>query len=164
MMRLTKRVRTLTVLGAIVLVAATGCGSDTADAGSTGSGSGDSGSGGKTVTIKEPTDGATISIPFTLTVDSSVELGTTDSGKNHVHLFFDGDDSKYEVVESDSMEITDASPAVKGLSPGEHELDISLRNADHSAAGFDTKIMVNVNGGGGDQSPDDDGGTGGGGY
>ena len=92
-----------------------------------------------------------------------MELGSTDSGKHHVHLYFDGDDSKYEVVESDSMEITDASPAVEGLKSGEHELDISLRNADHSAAGFDTSITVNVNGGSGgeDQSPDD-GGAGGG--
>jgi len=157
-MRLTKRVRILTALGAIVLVTATGCGSDTADAGSTGSG--DS---AKTVTIKEPADGASIDIPFTLSLDSAVELGTTDSGKNHVHLYFDGDDSKYEVVESDSMEISSASPAVKGLEPGEHELDISLRNADHSAAGFDTSIKVTVNGGGGDGSSDDSG-TGGGGY
>jgi hypothetical protein len=159
--RLTKRVRLLTALGTIVLVTATGCGSDTADTGSTGSGS--SGDSAKTVTIKEPADGATINIPFTLSVDSKMELGTTDSGKNHVHLFFDGDDSKYEVVESTSMEITSKSPAVAGLEPGMHELDISLRNADHSAAGFDTHITVNVGGGGGAQ-PTDDGGTGGGGY
>jgi hypothetical protein len=149
----------LTALGAIVLVAATGCGSDTADSGSTGSGNG-----AKTVTIKEPADGAAIDIPFTLRLDSGVELGTTDSGKDHVHLYFDGDDSKYEVVESDSMQITDKSPAVEGLKPGKHELDISLRNADHSAAGFDTSITVNVNGGGGGQSSsdDNDGGAGGG--
>jgi hypothetical protein len=160
-MRLTQQVRMLTVLGAIVLVAATGCGSDTADAGSTGSGSG---SGAKTVTIKEPADGASIDIPFTLRLESGVELGTTESGKDHVHLYFDGDDSKYEVIESDSMQITDKSPAVEGLKAGKHEMDISLRNADHSAAGFDTKITVNVNGGGGDTSSDDDSGTGGGGY
>jgi hypothetical protein len=146
----------LTVLGAVVLVAATGCGSDTAGAGST-----SSGDGAKKVTIKEPADGAAIDIPFTLRLDSGVELGSTDSGKDHVHLYFDGDDSKYEVVESDSMQITGKSPAVEGLKPGKHELDISLRNADHSAAGFDTSITVNVNGGGGDQSSDD-GGAGGG--
>lgn len=156
-MRLTRQGKMLAALGAIVLVAATGCGSDTADAGSS-----DSGSGAKTVTIKEPADGASIDIPFTLRLESGVELGTTESGKDHVHLYFDGDDSKYEVVESDNMRITDASPALEGLKPGKHELDISLRNADHSAAGFDTKIMVNVNGGGGDQPSDDDGGTGGG--
>jgi hypothetical protein len=147
----------LAVLGASVLVAATGCGSGTADAG------GGDGGGGQQVTISEPADGASIDIPFTLKLDSNEELGSTESGKHHVHLYFDGDDSAYEVVESDSMEITEASPAVKGLEPGEHELDISLRNADHSAAGFDTSITVNVGGGGGgDQPPADDGGAGGG--
>lgn len=160
MMRLSKRARISAVLGAIVLVAATGCGSDTADAGDTGS---DGGGSAQTVTIKEPADGASIDIPFTLSLDSGVELGSTDSGKHHVHLYFDGDDSKYEVIEADSMEITDASPAVEGLEPGEHKLDISLRNADHSAAGFDTSITVNVNGGsGGGDQPSDNGGTGGG--
>jgi hypothetical protein len=159
---LAKRVRMLTVLGAIVLVAATGCGNDTADAGSAGStGSSGSSGGSNTVTIKEPADGAAIDIPFTLSLDSSAELGSTDSGKHHVHLYFDGDDSKYEVVESDRMQITSKSPAVEGLKAGKHELDISLRNADHSAAGFDTSITVNVNGGGADQSSDD-GGAGGG--
>jgi len=157
MLRLTKRVRMLTILGATVLVATTGCGSGTADAGNSGSG------GGNSVTINEPADGASIDIPFTLSVDSGQELGSTDSGKHHLHLYFDGDDSKYEVIESDSMEITSESPAVKGLDSGEHELDISLRNADHSAAGFDTNITVNVNSGGGDQPSDDDG-SGGGGY
>ena len=155
---MTTRGRMLAVLGATVLVAATGCGSGTADAGDAG------GAGGQQVTISEPADGASIDIPFTLRLDSSEELGSTDSGKHHVHLYFDGDDSAYEVVESDTMEITEASPAVKGLEPGEHELDISLRNADHSAAGFDTSITVNVGGdGGGDAPPPaDDGGAGGG--
>src|SRR5262245_4889045 len=157
-MRLTKRVRMLTVVSAAVLVAGTGCGGGTADTGGSGGG-GDAGTG--TVTITEPADGASIGIPFTLRLDSKEALGSTESGKHHVHLYFDGDDSAYEVIESDSMEITDKSPAVKGLSSGEHELDISLRNADHSPAGFDTKITVNVTGAGGGQS-DDDGGTGGG--
>jgi hypothetical protein len=151
---MTMRFRMLAALGATVLVAATGCGSGTADT--------SSGDGSKTVTISEPADGASIDVPFMLRLDSSEELGSTDSGKHHVHLYFDGDDSAYEVVESDSMRISDSSPAVKGLEPGEHELDISLRNADHSAAGFDTSITVNVNGGGGGDQPADDGGAGGG--
>jgi hypothetical protein len=157
-MRLTKRARMLTALGAVVLVAASGCGGGTADTGSSGGGGG----GADTVTIKEPADGASIGIPFTLRLDSKEALGSTDSGKHHVHLYFDGDDSAYEVIESDSVQITDKSPAVKGLAPGEHELDISLRNADHSPAGFDTSIKVTVSGGGGQPSDDDGGGTGGG--
>jgi hypothetical protein len=153
MARLNKRLRISATLAAMLLVGATGCGSDAAGAGSGGS--------GQKVTIKEPTDGSSISIPFTLRLDSSVELGPTESGKHHVHLYFDGDDSKYEVIESDNVKVTDASPALAGLKAGEHELDISLRNADHSPAGFDTSIKVQTGGGGGGQ-PTDDGGTGGG--
>lgn len=145
------------VLGAFLLAGVTACADDTAAAGSEGGG----GSGGQTVTINEPADGSSVEIPFTLNLDSSVELGPEESGNNHVHVYFDGDDSKYEVVESESVEITDASPAVEGLRDGEHELNISLRNADHSPAGFETSIMVNVGGGGGGQ-PQDDSGTGGG--
>jgi hypothetical protein len=143
------------IFGAVVLVGATGCGGDSAEAGSNGGASG----GEQMVTINEPAEGASVDVPFTLNLDSSVELGTTESGNHHVHLYFDGDDSKYEVIESESMEITDASPAVDGLKSGEHELNISLRNADHSPAGFETSVMVRV---GQEQPQQNDPGTGGG--
>lgn len=149
-----KRLRISLILGTMVLVTATGCGSETADAGSGNAG------GEQQVTISEPADGASIDVPFTVKLDSAVELGSTESGKNHVHLYFDGDDSKYEVIESDTVEITDSSPAVAGLKSGEHELNISLRNADHSAAGFETSVMVRL--GGEQQPPADNGGVGGG--
>lgn len=145
------------VFGVMLLVGATGCGEGDADAGS------GSGGSGQSVTINEPADGASVDFPFMLNLDSSVELGPTESGNHHVHLYFDGDDSKYEVVESDSMEITDASPAAEGLRSGEHEMNISLRNADHSPAGFETSVKVNV-GGDAKQPADDGGGAGGGGY
>ena len=48
--------------------------------------------GGMTVEILQPADGDTISMPFTLEVESSEELGTTDTGLHHVHVLFDGDD------------------------------------------------------------------------
>jgi hypothetical protein len=157
MARLNKRLRMSAIFAAMLLAGATGCGSDAG-----GAGSGGSGGSGQKVTINEPADGSSISIPFTLRLDSSVELGSTESGKHHVHLYFDGDDSKYEVIESETVKITDASPAVAGLKAGEHKLNISLRNADHSAAGFDTSITVRTGSGGGGGQPSDDGGTGGG--
>ena len=55
------------------------------------------------------------------------------------------------------------SPALQGLEPGEHELDISLRNADHSAAGADAKITVNVETAGSGSGNSDDSGDNGGG-
>jgi hypothetical protein len=153
MMMMTKRSRISLVVGAIVLTGAAGCASETAEAGD-----GGASAAGK-VTISEPAEGESVEIPFAVKLDSSVGLGSTESGRHHVHLYFDGDDSKYEVVESGDVEITDSSPAVDGLKSGEHELTISLRNADHSAAGFETSVTVRV--GGGDE-PADDGATGGG--
>ncbi|MEU2201737.1 hypothetical protein [Isoptericola sp. NPDC019482] len=125
--------------GAALALLAAGCGGDDGSGG---------GSGGMTLEITAPDDGATVDVPFTVELSSSEELGPTESGAHHVHVFFDGDDSEYQVVESDSVEITD-------LPAGEHEIDASLRNADHSPAGVETSITVTVGEGG-------TGGTGGG--
>lgn len=134
----------LAVGGAVLALLAAGCGADDGAGGGDGGGSG----GGMTLEITAPDDGATVSVPFTVDLSSSVELGTTESGAHHVHIFFDGNDAEYQVVESDSVEITD-------LPAGEHEIDASLRNADHSPAGVETSIQVTVGEGG-------TGGTGGG--
>ncbi|MBB5789115.1 hypothetical protein [Jiangella mangrovi] len=139
---------------AFVLVLAA-CGGD--DDASTTSGGGD----GPSVEIVEPADGAELGVPFTLVVDSSEELGTTDTGNHHVHVYFDGDDSSYEVIESgngEEHEITADSSALEGVEPGEHTLNISLRNADHSAAGAEAEVTVTVGEGGrsGSGSSDDE--------
>ena len=151
---MTKPITMSAVLGTVLLAGLTACGGDSSGTPAGGSG------GGPTVSIVEPADGATIKAPFQLKVKSSASLGPTQSGQHHVHLFFDGNDKKYEVVESDNLEISTSSPAVAGLTPGRHELDISLRNADHSPAGAETKIMVEVGGGGGTQPPASTGGGG----
>ncbi|MFD6443713.1 hypothetical protein ACFWEJ_01330 [Promicromonospora sp. NPDC060204] len=134
-----------------------GCGSGGGSGGGYGGGgsgdSGDSGGGGgggMTLEITSPKDGATVETPFTIDLSSSEELGPTDTGKDHVHVYFDGNDQEYMVVEGDSVEVTD-------LPAGEHEIDASLRNADHSAAGVETQINVTVGSGGstGDSTGDD---------
>jgi hypothetical protein len=109
-----------------------------------GEAAGSSGGGDGSFAIASPSDGAEVSLPFTLEFSSGEKLGPTDTGAPHVHVFFDGDDSNYEVVESDSFEVA-------GLSPGQHTVTASLRNADHSAAGAEAEISVEVTeGGGGD--------------
>jgi hypothetical protein len=124
--------------GAVLALLAAGCGDD----GSAGGGGGYGGAGGMTLEISAPDDGASVALPFTVELSSSEELGPTESGAHHVHVFFDGDDTEYQVVEGDSVEITD-------LPDGEHEIDASLRNADHSPAGVETSITVTVGEGGG---------------
>ncbi len=89
------RVHTLAItIGAAALLA-TACGSN-----GSGSGSSSGGSSKPTLTITSPTGGATVTTPFTLTFTTSVPIGPTDSGKDHVHLFIDGKTQNYKVVTS----------------------------------------------------------------
>ena len=134
-------------LGVVLLLAA--CGESGGDAAA--------GEDGTTLEIVSPEAGAEIDLPFTVELESSEELGPPEEGVHHVHVYFDGNDSEYEIVEAETWDVTTIeAPA------GEHTLHASLRNADHSAAGAETKIMVEVGGGSGSQPPT--GGGGGGGY
>lgn len=130
----------------VTLSVACGSGQQTVSAGGEG--------GGSMVAIAEPEDGAQVQVPFTMKFSSSDELGPTESGRHHVHVFFDGNEQEYTVVESDTF-------TVEELPPGEHTIGASLRNADHSPAGAETEITVVVAGaGGGASTGDDDSGTG----
>lgn len=135
------KARVIAVAAIALLVAA--CGGD--DGATTASGEG-----GMTLSITSPDDDAEVSLPFTVELDSSEELGPTDDGVHHVHIYWDGDDSEYTVVEADTVEVTQAPE-------GEHTLNASLRNADHSPAGVETEITLTV-GSGGDSDTGDDGG------
>ena len=117
----------LALTGALVVFVACGGNGGDADAGATG------------VTIDEPDDGAEVAVPFTLEF-SGEGIGPSGAGTHHVHVFYDGDESNYEVVEETSFEVT-------GLSSGEHTITVSLRNADHSAVGAEDEITVTVTGG-----------------
>lgn len=92
------------------------------------------------VAITSPEDGAQVTVPFTIEIDSSVDLGAVDDGHHHVHIWFDGNDGDYEVVEGDTYE-------VPSLAPGEHTITVSLRSADHGAVGVEDEITVTVTGG-----------------
>jgi hypothetical protein len=148
------------IMGAAFLVAAlAGCGGSS-DASSDDQGSGGQPAGGgqqgsAALTITEPKDGATVTLPFTVKYTTSEELGSPDSGKNHVHVFLDGKSTEYTVVPTNSHEIKNA-PA------GQHTIDVALQRADHSPVGPTAKVTVNITGagtgGGGDT------GGGGGGY
>ncbi len=112
------------------------------------------GAGGMSLSIAEPAKDAKVGLPFTVKVDAGVPLGPTESGKHHVHLWLDDNANDYLVVESDTAEITSGQKATLsgkplGVSPGMHTIHVSLRNANHSAAGVDTEIPVNVGTGAG---------------
>jgi hypothetical protein len=116
------------LLAPAVLVA---CGSDDESAAA----------GGTSLSTAQPAKDATVSLPFTVKVDAGVPLGPTESGKHHVHLWLDNHANDYLVVESDTAEITSGQMASLsgkplGVSPGMHTIHVSLRNANHSAAGW----------------------------
>jgi hypothetical protein len=107
------------------------------------------GSGGMSLSITSPSNGASVSEPFTVKFDASVPIGDPSTGDNHVHLCFDGgscDDVAGSVIAyTNSVQVT-------GLSPGMHTIEASLRNADHSDTGVNTTITVTVSGGGSNSS------------
>lgn len=139
--------------GAVAVLAAgllAGCGNQSSAGSSSGSDS-------PTLSITSPTEGATEGSSFMVKWDSNVSLGEPDTGKHHVHIFVDGNSSDYTVVGGDSFEVT-------GLSPGKHTVDVTLQNADHSPAGAEDQVDVNVSGSGGGSSPSDSSSSGGGKY
>lgn len=90
-----------------------------------------------TVLIVSPVEGDVVSLPFEASFEASVPLGTQEAGLHHLHLWFGGDEDAYQVVEGEVAEITIA-PA------GEHEMHVSLRNADHSEVGAEASVPIVV--------------------
>jgi Bacterial Ig domain len=127
-----------TALTTIALFAAAACGQDPAGTGDTSSGGG--GAAAPKLTITSPANGAAVTMPFTLKFDSSVPLGKTDTGMDHVHVFSDGKSDKYTVVPTTSFDMKD-------LTPGQHTIGVTLQHADHSPAGASAEITVMVTGG-----------------
>lgn len=103
-----------------------------------------------TLTVTAPDDGAEVSVPFEVELESSVELGPPESADHHAHLYFDADTSSedFDMVYGTTAEVTRDLPA------GEHTIIASLRNANHSDAGPSQEFTVTVaDEGGGDDDP-----------
>jgi hypothetical protein len=138
-----KMFRTLAITIALAFVVGA-CGVYAQPAGGTG------GNGSNlTLNVAAPSDGATVSIPFAVTIESNVAIGPPESGNHHVHLYFDGATASgdYDIVYSNTVQVT------RPLTPGEHTIVASLRNADHSDAGTYTTFTVVVGGGGDGSHP-----------
>jgi hypothetical protein len=115
-----------------------------------GTANGGEATGSLSVSVAEPESGTMVTVPFTVRIDSSVPLGPSESGQHHVHVWFDGQENDYLIVESETVEITD-------LPAGAHTMHVSLRNANHSAAGAETEIPITVgDAGGGGSTPASD--------
>ena len=129
-----------------------------------GAGAPSSSGGSMSLSITEPASGASVSAPFGVKVNTNVDLGTTDTGKHHLHVYLDNNSSDYLKVYATSGQIT----SVPKLTPGQHVLHVSLRNADHSPAGAEAQVPITITGTGSgtapSSSPTDNGGGGAYGY
>ncbi len=124
--------RVARILASVLLVAVPGC-AEREDAGVEGAPDTEA---KPVVEIVAPEDGTEVGVPFTLELDSNVTLGP---GEFHVHVFFDGNNDDYTIVEGASHQVTD-------LDPGAHTIGVSLRNPDHSDAGATDEASITVSG------------------
>ena len=108
-------------------------------------GAGGGSTGDLTLSVAAPVDGAEVSVPFGVTIETDVSLGPPESGNHHLHLNFDGgtDAADYDMAYSNAVQVS------RELAPGEHTITVSLRNPDHSDAGPSQTITVVVTGSGG---------------
>jgi|SoiMethySBSTD1v2_1073268.scaffolds.fasta_scaffold00820_14 hypothetical protein len=139
--RVPHAVRAGLALTATALLVAAGCGGDDGG-GSTAAGSGGgggSGSGDLTVSIAAPDDGATVGSSFDVEVDTSEPIGEPDTGRHHVHLYYDGNTAEGEYDIAYKPDVT-----VDGLSPGQHTIEAVVANADHSLTDARDEITVTV--------------------
>jgi hypothetical protein len=112
---------------------------------SSGSQSGGGAAQSATIGFASPTNGAQVTIPFDVKLDSSVPLGEPETGNHHAHLYFDTntDAADYDIVYGTSWQVT------RSLAPGQHAIIVALANPNHSLAGPNQTITVMVGGAGG---------------
>jgi hypothetical protein len=136
-----RRFSRLGLLGAVVAVALAGAACGDAAGGES----------GISVAISAPNDGAEVGESFDVHFDASVPLGEPDTGRQHLHLYFDGNttEGEYAIV------YDDAPFTITELGPGEHTIEARVANADHSVTDARDEITVTVGAddGGPDQQP-----------
>jgi hypothetical protein len=103
------------------------------------------------IAFVSPAEGATVGIPFDVTLESDVPLGDPSTGNHHAHLYFDTgtDAADYDIVYGTTWTVT------RQLAPGSHVITVALANPDHSLAGPTQQIAVQVGpaGSGGSAAP-----------
>jgi hypothetical protein len=91
------------------------------------------------IRVTAPTDGAVVPASFPVRIRTNVPIGEPDTGRHHIHLYWDGerDEGKYDIVYKKHF-------TKRGLAPGTHTLDAVIANADHSTTDTHQKIDVMV--------------------
>jgi hypothetical protein len=134
--RPSRRRRLALVLAAPLAIAllAAACGG-----GSSGT-SASAGGGSPTVAITSPADNATVGRSFDVKLDVNFPIGQPDTGRDHVHLYYDGNrqSGEYGIAYGKTFTVT-------GLTPGQHEIEAVVAHADHSTTSSHSRpITVTV--------------------
>jgi hypothetical protein len=92
-----------------------------------------------TIHVTSPRNKAVVPRTFTVRIATNVAIGPPDTGRHHIHLYWDGEraEGKYDIVYTKTFR-------KKGLAPGVHHLDAVIANADHSTTSAHQKLEVTV--------------------
>ena len=136
---------------ALALGAAACGGDDDDDDAGAGAGAGDA----PTVEITAPADGDQVGASFDVQLGLNFPIGEPDTGRDHVHLYYDGNmaEGAYGIAYTETF-------TVEGLTPGPHTIQAIVAHADHSLT--DTRsaeVSVEVGGAGTGAGPSDTSGT-----
>ena len=113
---------------------------------------GGAGGGEMSLSIEEPVDGAMVSGKVNLAVSvEGAEIGPTDSGAMHIHVYVDDSDD-YDVVTS-----TESTVSVPN---GEHSLRVVLAQPNHEETEISDEVTFRVSAAKGDADDDAGGGYG----
>ncbi len=102
---------------------------------------------GHSLSVVAPKNGAEVESPLIVEVATSVPLGEPGSDF-HLHVFFDGHKDDYEIKTSKRFAIN--------VPAGRHTITVLLRKPDHSSAGPQARLTVEV--AATSDTPHDDGG------
>ena len=81
----------------------------------------------RSVEITAPADGDTVGSSFDVELGLNFDIGEPDTGRDHVHLYYDGNmaEGEYGIAYSDTFTVND-------LPPGPHRIQAVVAHADHS--------------------------------
>jgi len=99
-----------------------------------------------TLAVTAPGDGETVTVPFEVSVDSNMELGTITEELHHLHIWFGDTSGQPLIVESDTTMVENAPD-------GETTMIVQVHTFDHQPASDQVSVPLVVQGGGTGEAP-----------
>jgi hypothetical protein len=99
-----------------------------------------------TLEVAAPAEGETVTVPFEVSVDSSMELGAITDELHHLHIWFGDTSGQPLIIESDTTMIQDAPS-------GDTTMIVQVHSFDHVPASDQVAVPLVVQGGSGSPPP-----------